>query len=66
MRLRVSEFLRGRGRNREAAETLSYVLSEAMIRKDEPAIQSFEWEISWLQDEMIGCAPQSWSLSNCC
>jgi hypothetical protein len=48
--LRVSEFLRGRGRNQEAAETLRHVLSEARLRSDDHAIQAFEWEISWLQD----------------
>ena len=47
---RVSDFLRERMRNEEAAETLGSILIEARRRNDKSAIQQFEWEISWLQD----------------
>jgi hypothetical protein len=51
MTLRVSDFLRRRNRNEEAAYILSCTLGAAKKKNDKRAIQDFEWEISWLKDD---------------
>jgi hypothetical protein len=66
--IRASDFLRSRGRIAEAAEVIRQVLDQARRRNDVGAVQSFDWEISWLQsgDDQVRApihAPEQLTLS---